>query len=125
MGLNIWFREQDRQYIVDELSNGHDVRSYEMHFRNKNGSRMFGLMSASILEVNGERCILSTVGDITDQSLMREKLHNLAMHDGLTGLANRMLFFDRFKIAAANAQREETGLAILSMDLDAFKTINY
>ena len=124
LGLNIWFREQDRQYIVDELSNGHDVRSYEMHFRNKNGSRMFGLMSASILEVNGERCILSTVGDITDQSLMREKLHNLAMHDGLTGLANRMLFFDRFKIAAANAQREETGLAILSMDLDAFKTIN-
>ena len=124
LGLNIWFREQDRQYIVDELSNGHDVRGYEMHFRNKNGSRMYGLMSASTLEVNGERCILSTVGDITDQSLMREKLHDLAMHDGLTGLANRMLFFDRFKIAAANAQREEKGLAILSMDLDAFKTIN-
>lgn len=124
LGLNIWFREQDRQYIVDQLSNGHDVRGYEMHFRNKNGSRMFGLMSASILEVNGERCILSTVGDITDQSLMHEKLHDLAMHDGLTGLANRMLFFDRFEIAAANAQREGKGLAILSMDLDAFKTIN-
>jgi len=124
LGLNIWFREQDRQYIVDELSNGHDVRGYEMHFRNKNGTRMFGLMSASILEVNGEPCILSTVGDITDQSLMRERLHDLAMHDGLTGLANRMLFFDRFEVAAANAQREEKNLAILSMDLDAFKTIN-
>ena len=85
---------------------------------------MFGLMSASILEVNGEPCILSTVGDITDQSLMRERLHDLAMHDGLTGLANRMLFFDRFEVAAANAQREEKNLAILSMDLDAFKTIN-
>ena len=124
LGLNIWYREQDRQYVVDELSNGHDVRGYEMHFRNKNGNRMYGLMSASILEVNGEPCILSTVGDITDQSLMREKLHTLAMHDGLTGLANRMLFFDRFEIAAANALREEKNVAIFSMDLDAFKTIN-
>ncbi|NLI20387.1 MAG: diguanylate cyclase [Clostridiales bacterium] len=122
--LNIWNREEDRQYIVDELSKGHDVHNYEMHFRNKKGNRIIGMMSASIVEFNEVPCIISTVGDITDQSLMREKLHDLAMHDGLTGLANRMLFFDRFEIAAANAQREKKNLAILSIDLDAFKTIN-
>lgn len=55
LGLNIWYREQDRQYIVDELSNGHDVRGYEMHFRNKNGNRMYGLMSASILKSTENR----------------------------------------------------------------------
>ena len=124
IALNIWFRDQDRQYFVDELANGHDVRNFEMHFRNKYGHRLIGLMSASIVIVNGEQCIISTVSDVTDQILLREKLHDLAMHDGLTGVANRILFYDRFEIAAANAQREGKNLAILSMDLDAFKTIN-
>ncbi len=42
----------------------------------------------------------------------------------LTGLPNRVLLIDRFNIAAALAHRNKAKLAIMSLDLDKFKSIN-
>jgi diguanylate cyclase (GGDEF)-like protein len=42
----------------------------------------------------------------------------------LTGLPNRVLLRDRFMQAAAIAHRESTGVALLFLDLDNFKTVN-
>ena len=47
-----------------------------------------------------------------------------ATHDPLTGLANRELFFDRFKHSLAIAKREQAGLAVLLADVDGLKAIN-
>lgn len=47
-----------------------------------------------------------------------------ACHDGLTKLANRMVFQDRLCQAMALARREEHPLAVLFIDLDNFKAIN-
>jgi len=48
----------------------------------------------------------------------------MATHDGLTGLPNRILLYDRFKVAAAHAERENKKMAIMMVDLDRFKRIN-
>ena len=48
----------------------------------------------------------------------------MATHDFLTGLPNRLLLLDRFNIAAALAHRNKARLAVMSLDLDKFKTIN-
>lgn len=47
-----------------------------------------------------------------------------ALHDPLTGLPNRLLFEERAKLALAQAQREQTNVALLFLDLDGFKAIN-
>jgi diguanylate cyclase (GGDEF)-like protein len=47
-----------------------------------------------------------------------------ALHDALTGLANRTLFRDRIDHAAKTARRSESRAAVLLMDLDRFKEIN-
>jgi diguanylate cyclase (GGDEF)-like protein/PAS domain S-box-containing protein len=47
-----------------------------------------------------------------------------ALHDGLTGLANRNLFRDRIDHAVKAARRQGTDIAVLMMDLDRFKEIN-
>jgi diguanylate cyclase (GGDEF)-like protein len=47
-----------------------------------------------------------------------------ALHDGLTGLANRKLFHDRLTQAVRMAQRNETRVAVMLMDLDRFKEVN-
>jgi len=48
-----------------------------------------------------------------------------ALHDPLTGLANRTLLLDRLTHAAHRAQRHPTArLAVLFLDLDRFKTVN-
>jgi len=53
-----------------------------------------------------------------------ERIRQLAFHDELTGLPNRLLFRDRFAQALAQAKRDDRGLALVSLDLDRFKTIN-
>jgi diguanylate cyclase (GGDEF)-like protein len=53
-----------------------------------------------------------------------EQITNLAYHDSLTGLPNRILFYDRLNQAIARARREERTIATLYLDLDGFKLIN-
>lgn len=55
----------------------------------------------------------------------REKLLKVqAHHDGLTGLANRILLADRFRFAVERAKRSGKSFALLMIDLNDFKTIN-
>ncbi|MEO8483190.1 MAG: EAL domain-containing protein, partial [Acidobacteriota bacterium] len=45
-------------------------------------------------------------------------------HDGLTGLANRLVFVDAIRQAAARTTRGEDSFAVLYLDLDHFKDVN-
>ena len=47
-----------------------------------------------------------------------------SLHDALTGLPNRTLFFERMAHDLANAKRHGLPLAVLFMDLNGFKRIN-
>jgi len=51
-------------------------------------------------------------------------LKNLAANDALTGLANRRAFDERFKSEWQRAEREQTDLAVLLLDVDYFKPYN-
>lgn len=54
----------------------------------------------------------------------RRQLQHQVLHDPLTGLANRRLFFEYIEPALARARRNQRGLALLFIDLDGFKQIN-
>lgn len=63
--------------------------------------------------------------DITSSKRTHERLMQDAVHDSLTGLANRELYFDRLATAVTRAQQERTAPpAVLFIDLDRFKNIN-
>ena len=51
-------------------------------------------------------------------------IRNMAYHDALTGLPNRILLNDRLEMALAQAQRSQSLLAVLFLDFDHFKKIN-
>ena len=53
-----------------------------------------------------------------------EQITNLAYHDSLTALPNRILFYDRLNQAIARARRNKTSIATLYLDLDGFKLVN-
>ena len=55
---------------------------------------------------------------------LTDKLSYQAQHDALTGLPNRFLLEDRLQQAIAYANRHESQLAVLIIDLDGFKYIN-
>ena len=52
------------------------------------------------------------------------ELHYQALHDSLTGLANRELILDRIELMLARGRREHSQTAVLFMDLDGFKDVN-
>lgn len=62
--------------------------------------------------------------DISARKEAEERIRELAYHDVLTGLPNRLLLMDRLEHALANAQRGHHHLAVLFIDLDRFKNIN-
>lgn len=61
---------------------------------------------------------------LKQHSQEQNKFEYMAMHDPLTGLANRKLFNETLEAALARAKRENYSTALLMIDLDHFKPIN-
>jgi diguanylate cyclase (GGDEF)-like protein/PAS domain S-box-containing protein len=64
------------------------------------------------------------IRDITARKQAEEELQYRATHDLLTDLPNRLLFSDRLSLALTQAQRNQTKLAVMLLDLDYFKDVN-
>ncbi|HVY08118.1 MAG TPA: diguanylate cyclase [Burkholderiales bacterium] len=74
---------------------------------------------------------LTRVNNLLEVRLLHEEsreharmLEALALHDPLTGMANRRLLLDRLAMAIAQAKRGKGCMAIMYLDLDGFKSIN-
>jgi diguanylate cyclase (GGDEF)-like protein len=65
-----------------------------------------------------------TIRDITERRILEEQLTHQALHDSLTGLANRRLFADRLAHALERRGERMEPQAVLFVDLDDFKTVN-
>jgi diguanylate cyclase (GGDEF)-like protein/PAS domain S-box-containing protein len=62
--------------------------------------------------------------DVTSRREAEQRLAHLALRDGLTGLANRILLQDRVEQALADCRRTGLHIGIAFLDLDGFKLIN-
>jgi diguanylate cyclase (GGDEF)-like protein len=75
-----------------------------------------------------ELTFLQSVANLLAAALARfhaeRQMRHQALHDPLTGLANRALFLDRLGHALARTRRQKRGLAVLFADLDGFKHVN-
>jgi PAS domain S-box-containing protein len=72
--INIWANPEDRKRLVEGLRAYGKVTNLEAPFRVKDGGIKICLMSANIIEVNGETCILSITRDITDWKKAEEDI---------------------------------------------------
>ena len=63
--------------------------------------------------------------DIREKKQTDARLQHDALHDPLTGLANRALFLDRLQLTMARQQRHsQLNFAVMFLDLDRFKAVN-
>ncbi len=65
--LNIWVNLEDRKKLVAGIKKDGYFQNLEADFRGKDGRIIRALMSASLIKVNGEDCLLSITRDITDR----------------------------------------------------------
>jgi diguanylate cyclase (GGDEF)-like protein/PAS domain S-box-containing protein len=72
----------------------------------------------------GRRVSQGLVVNTTEQKRLEAQLLHDALHDPLTGLANRVLFRDHVELALAGSRRRRSKVAVLFLDLDNFKVVN-
>lgn len=68
--------------------------------------------------------MMGIVRDITEEKAWTSELRQLAHHDPLTGLPNRLVFEDRLAQAIEHARRDRTRVMLVFIDLNGFKEIN-
>jgi len=62
--------------------------------------------------------------DVTELKTLHQELAQRALHDPLTGLANRTVLLDRIEEATAESRRTRDAVCLLMLDLDGFKQVN-
>ncbi len=75
--LNIWNNPDDRKKLLKGLEEKGFVENLEAEFVSKNGEIINGLMSASLIEVNNEKAILSITRDITERKIIETEIRKL------------------------------------------------
>ncbi|AGZ43170.1 putative bifunctional diguanylate cyclase/phosphodiesterase [Actinoplanes friuliensis] len=68
--------------------------------------------------------LVLTVRDVTERRRLENDLAHQAFHDGLTGLANRVLFRDRLEQSFVRSEQGSSDVGVLFVDLDDFKEVN-
>ena len=98
----------------------------EVWDRRKDGGVYPKWLSISVMRDDaGEiRYHIAHFTDVSAERAAEARLHHMAHHDMLTGLANRFSLKERLEHALAVARRESSRVALLFIDLDRFKVIN-
>ncbi|GAB3203930.1 diguanylate cyclase domain-containing protein [Nocardia tengchongensis] len=101
------------------LSGEIDRFRFETQHTKPDGSHTIIDLSMTVVrDSEGEpRFLIGVTVDVTDRKELADRLWYDAHHDSLTGLPNRLLFFDR--LAAATGQ-----VGVCYLDLDGFKEVN-
>ncbi len=92
--------------------------------RTKSGEIIDVEVATHTLEFRGRRGGLVMAQDVTERVRLERQLRDHALHDPLTGLANRSLLLDRAERLNSQAKRSGTEVMVLRLDLDNFKLIN-
>ena len=100
--------------------------SFEFRLKNKFNEELWVEARFEVRLGNEHKtaCVSGTIDNVTLRKKAQNDLEYLAMHDGLTGLFNRLYFESELKQYTAMAARGNGPHALLYLDLDRFKVIN-
>lgn len=119
--LGIWTNPSDRQNFVEELRHSSSIRDVEALFKRKDGKTFWGLLSASLIEIEGVPHVLAATRDVSDLKDAVKMIRDLAFYDPLTHLPNRRSLVDLLE----QTDGADPGVrALLFVDLDNFKSLN-
>jgi diguanylate cyclase (GGDEF)-like protein/PAS domain S-box-containing protein len=115
-------RELNRRLDSGEAD---QVRIIKRYVRG-DGSIAIAEVSKSVAKDEFDRPLfaITSIRDITDQQVLTDQLAHQALHDSLTGLANRTLLSDRMDHSLERLRRRGGLVALFLLDLDNFKEVN-
>jgi diguanylate cyclase (GGDEF)-like protein/PAS domain S-box-containing protein len=121
--INAFLDKDTSMTVFGELRQLGFARHENLRFRTREGRPLDVDLVSNVYTVGQTRMIQANIRDITGRQSER-LLQQVPNYDGLTGLPNRMLFYDRLAQAIRVAQREREELSLLYLDLDHFEYLN-
>ncbi len=118
------YREIEKSRMQQLVNNTSMVSWTEEKYVRLDGSVIDVEVAGVSFSFQGKPAVQSIFRDITERKLTEKRIEHLALHDPLTGLPNRILFFDRLNQIMALAKRNSSIFALLCLDLDDFKSVN-
>ncbi|WP_246089030.1 sensor domain-containing protein [Paraburkholderia guartelaensis] len=119
-------RDQDGLIAVRKaLLSNREVSAVLRNYR-KDGALFWNqLLIAPVPDLDGRITHhIGIINDVTELIRYQEQLEYQANYDSLTLLPNRNLLRDRLQHALLAAQRHDSGVAVVFIDLDGFKNVN-
>ncbi|WP_236656082.1 putative bifunctional diguanylate cyclase/phosphodiesterase [Streptacidiphilus jiangxiensis] len=116
--------EERARHVYRQLVRGElDRVRLEKRLRHRQGHAVWTNITVSLIrDSTGEPLYtLAMVEDVSEARRLGDRLHYQSMHDPLTGLPNRALFFDRLAGACAEADQR---IGLCYLDLDGFQAVN-
>ena len=116
-----------RRALMDHLTNATPRLETEYRVRTEDGGYVWTLARGKVVARDTRGRALRMVGthtNITRRKEVERQLAHMARHDVLTGLPNRLVFYERLQQEISNAERHGYLFAVLACDLDGFKAVN-
>jgi len=120
-------RVRSENLLIEHVHGRRPKYECEYRLRTKAGDYIWTLARGKVVCRDQEGKAVRMVGthiDITQRKQAEEQIAHMAMHDALTDLPNRSLFWDRLTQEIRSAERHGHSFAVLACDLDRFKVVN-
>ncbi|HEX8497091.1 MAG TPA: diguanylate cyclase, partial [Actinomycetales bacterium] len=116
--------ELRRRLLAIAAAPGSGVPAIRLRMRHADGSwRNVETAGNNLLADPAVSGVVLTTRDVSDRTVLEDRLRHQAFHDSLTGLPNRALFLER--LTRAQDQAGATGeVSIVFIDLDNLKVVN-
>ena len=101
-----------------------DDENFEIYIHCKDDIHLLVRVHFKAITYEDKLYSIFTLEDIREEKRILEHYQHLAMHDALTGLANRILLKDQFQMAEYRATRYQQKMALLLCDINGFKAYN-
>jgi len=131
IGKNLDMRKSDQnpigfyEEIADELSKSGEWIG-EIFNKNKDGTIMAELQNIHVIKDTKEKILnyISIFQNIKKESIEKTKLKKMAHFDALTNIPNRAMFDEHLKQAISRANKHNSIISLVYIDLDDFQKIN-
>ncbi|HMA45405.1 MAG TPA: PAS domain S-box protein [Gemmatimonadales bacterium] len=115
--LGLWADPDDRRRLVNELERGGMVREWEFRGQTRDGQVQITSLSAELIQVGGEACILAVATDVTDRKRAEQAIRS--SREELRALAARLQSVREDERAhIAREVHDELGQALTGLKLD-------